>query len=230
MNGKVLFIFFLLLSCTSAMANMPGGSFFAPEFFKDLSANSLPQLSIEYDLDMSKYEMVTRQFGPTVIDMTQLPFSSPMLDSGQKAWSSWWFQKLKHEYDGDPKISILAKYDRVFGLTGSSKSAFANELHREKNAYSPWEGLCDAWALASLFYPEPTHPITIRGVTFSVAELKGLILKTFEAVPDSDLSLYGEKFLGTSDAWIFFPISFIGLSKSLLEEINKLLLWIVTQA
>jgi hypothetical protein len=211
MSSKVLFIFFLLFSCASAMANGSGGRVLAPDFFWHISADSLPSLSAEYDLDMSKYEMVTRQFGPTVIDLTQLPFSSAMLDSGQKAWSSWWFQKLKHEYDDDPKTSILAKYDRVFGLTGTGKSAFTNEREREKSAYSPWEGLCDAWALASLFYPEPVKPKTIHGVTFSVAELKGLILKTFEAVPDSDFSLYGEKFLGTSDAWMFpdiFPDQF----------------------
>lgn len=180
-------------------------------FTRDLGAESLQSLGIKYEIDIERYQMVTRQFGPTVIDLSKLPYSSPMFDSGKRAWSSWWYQKERREFAGDEDDSILAKYDRVFGLSTSASSAFKEENRLEKEHYSAWEGLCDAWALASLFYPEPKRPLTVGGETFSINELKGLIVKTFEAVPDGDLALFGEKFLGNADSWMFpdvFPDQF----------------------
>ena len=186
-------------------------NFFSPDFYQELTRNSSRNLEVQYDIDLTRFEKVTREFGATVIDLTKLPYASPVLDSGVRAWSSWWFQKSKREFDGDSKSSILVKYDRALGLTGSPASAFTEERAHEKAQFAPWEGLCDAWTLASLFYPEPKRPAVVNGVSFSVSELKGLVLKSFEAVPDSDLNLYGEKFLGNSDAWMFpdlFPEQF----------------------
>jgi hypothetical protein len=63
--------------------------------------------------------------------------------------------------------------------------------------------------------PEPKRPVTIQmgkdRITFSVADLKALLLKTYEAVDDADLKYYGQKFTGGPDGWIYpdiFPNEF----------------------
>jgi len=173
------------------------------EFYRELSAESLSSLSLKYDIDLTRYQTITRQLGPTVIDMTKLPYLSPMLDSGKRPWSAWWFQKAQKEFTGGGTNAILAKYDRVFGLTGKPESAWAEEKRKEHESYATWEGLCDAWAMASLFYPEPKRPISVAGVSFTVNDLKGLVIKSFENTPDTDFTLHGEKFLGNADAWMF---------------------------
>lgn len=183
----------------------------AHDFYRQLSGETLGTLDLRYDLDLARFQMVTKQFGPTVIDMSQLPVASAMLDSGKRPWSSWWFQKSRREFTGGGVDSILARYDRVFDLSGAPSSAWSAEMEQEKTRYSPWEGLCDAWAMASLLYPEPKRPIRVMSENFSINDIKGLIIKSFEAVPDGDFTLFGEKFLGTADAWIYpdvFPDQF----------------------
>lgn len=180
-------------------------------FRLDLSAISQISNFFIPDFDQAQYQPVSNQYGSTVIAMNQLPLQSGLLDSGRRAWSSWWFQKSQKEFTGHPQNSILAKYDRALGLTGTSGSAFSLEFSREKNQYAAWEGLCDAWAMASLFYSEPKRGVSYQGVQFSVSDLKGLILKTFEATPESDFYIYGERFQGNQDGWVFpdlFPDQF----------------------
>jgi hypothetical protein len=41
---------------------------------------------------------------------------------------------------------------------------------------SAWAGHCNGFAAAALLEPEPTQPVTILGITFSVADLKALLV------------------------------------------------------
>jgi hypothetical protein len=194
--------------------NQPGGRtapIISQDFFVGISSLSGEEVGFAYEIDLTKYQKVVREFGPTVIDVTTLPYSSPVLDSGKRPWSSWWFQKIRHDFTGDPGSSILAKFDRAYRIEATENSTYAAEKKLERRQFSAWEGLCDAWALSSLFYPEPRRAVTVGGVNFTVGDLKGLILKSYEAVPDSDLTTYGEKFLGNADSWMFpdlFPEQF----------------------
>ncbi|KAJ3091684.1 hypothetical protein HK102_013817 [Quaeritorhiza haematococci] len=43
-----------------------------------------------------------------------------------------------------------------------------------------WFGLCHAWAPASILEPEPKCPVTFRGVTFTVNDLKALIVQLYD--------------------------------------------------
>ena len=175
-------------------------------------------------LDDPALTKVTREFGPTIIPMDHLPIKSEMAVGDPKPWSSWWFPKkenrLFHDIDST-HLSVLSKYDlyRRAIYQNAGKPAPPSAALFEKMAYNPhslaWEGLCDAWAIAAISLPEPTQPITIwidsKSITFSVGELKALLLKTFEAVNDSDLNIYGQKFTGDSRGWIFpdiFPDQF----------------------
>src|SRR5207237_1280794 len=52
-----------------------------------------------------------------------------------------------------------------------------------------WAGHCNGWAAAALLEPEPTAPVQVGDVTFSVSDLKGLLSDYHFA--DTALWLYG---------------------------------------
>ena len=168
---------------------------------------------------------VTREFGPSVIPNQKLPFKSALAASQDKPWSSWWFPKREDTLFSDARgrrTAALTKYDFIRlkyfeqterGQPPNSAAEFERKNHNP-NAIT-WEGLCDAWSLASISQPEPKHPVTVTvggdSVTFSVGELKALLLKTYEAVDDAGLKYYGQKFTGDYNGWIYpdvFPDQF----------------------
>jgi hypothetical protein len=158
---------------------------------------------------------VTREFGQSVISMRNLPYRSEVGSAYHKPWSSWWFPK-KDEVLFKGSSSALSKYDQFrklrYRLKGKPTPRSAAEF--ESNAHNPhslaWEGLCDAWSMAAILKPEPKRPVTMRigrdAITFSVADLKALLLKTYENVDDADLKYYGQKFTGDARGWIFADI------------------------
>jgi hypothetical protein len=175
---------------------------------------------------------VTTRFGPAVIDLKSLPYSSPVRDSGVRAWSSWWFPKRDRDFT-TPKgedFSILYKFDLVYENISNTFSAWKWESEHEAASPANWEGLCDGWALASILYPEPQKPqkFTVRDskgkqreITFSVFDLKGLVIKTFEAVPEDQFDFYGERFRATADAYMhpdLYPEEFHRLVEVYLGE------------
>jgi hypothetical protein len=50
-----------------------------------------------------------------------------------------------------------------------------------KDAVETWWGLCHAWAPAAVNEPEPTYPVTVNGVTFYQADIKGLIQTVYDS-------------------------------------------------
>ena len=166
---------------------------------------------------------VTRTFGNTKIRMSDLPITSIAAEAKSKPWSSWWFPMSERElFEAQDHRSPLEKYDLY------RKSKFRREgsaADEERNKFSPrsvsWAGLCSEWALASTLFLEPKNQV-LKGlrsglfvrntsVEFSPYDLKALLIKTFEGVPDSDLDYYGQKFTGDQDGWIhpdLFPEQF----------------------
>lgn len=158
----------------------------------------------------------TREFGPTVIPMGKLPFETELVTAKKKPWSSHWFPRAdKDIFDDGRGESPMEKYDLVRAtLSSVSSDATAFERSRHKPDAPKWEGLCDAWAIASLIFPEPTKPRTLRldggyhnfdnkRVTFSVSDQKALLLKSVEAISPDSLKVYGQKFLGDFEGWIY---------------------------
>ncbi len=163
---------------------------------------------------------VTREFGNSIIKAKNLPFKSEVATAAHKPWSSWWYPKKDNDlFVGED--STFAKYDilraKYHQAVGRPQAGSARTY--EQNLYNPralaWEGLCDAWALAAVVKPEPKKPVALKigstKMSFSVADLKALLLKTFEAVDDSNLKYYGQKFTGAANGWIYpdvFPEQF----------------------
>ncbi len=162
------------------------------------------------ELDDPQLSAATREFGPTVIPLASLPLDTGTFEADAKPWSSWWYPKVdKDLFDDGMGTSTLQKYDYVrAALTG--KPSHAADV--EKSQWSPerprWEGLCDAWAIAATIFPEPRAARTIKlpngaTVSFSIGDLKALILKSLDDVPSGNLKQYGQKFTGNADGWIF---------------------------
>lgn len=152
---------------------------------------------------------VTRDFGFTSIPLGKLPIRSGMGDSGARPWSSYWFPAAEKELfqsEKGPGESPLEKYDLVRSRV-KGVSSKATKIERDLDArstFSIWDGLCDAWAIASLLVPEPQAPVTARvlggkSATFSVADQKALLLKSFEGLPTKNLEVYGQRFTGDSN-------------------------------
>ena len=103
-------------------------------------------------------------------------------------WSGYWYPLSRID-----ARSALEKYDY---LTGND--ALNSEIARVRNEgrpLLPWEGRCDAWAIASILTAEPRSPkeIRFRGrkATLTVAEQKALKILSHESIDPSDRSIFG---------------------------------------
>ncbi len=164
---------------------------------------------------------VTREFGPTVIPLNKLPLKSHVAISSHKPWSSWWYPKREDFLFAKEENSTLGKYDSIRNLmykranrsTPGSAREFEQKSYNRNSAM--WEGLCDAWAIASIVKPEPKRPVkfsaNFSNLTFDIVDLKALLLKTFDAADESNLRYYGQRFTGSANSWIYpdiFPEQF----------------------
>ncbi len=166
---------------------------------------------------------VTREYGKTVINTKkkQISIKSPTAEASIKPWSSWWYPRKESALFSPRETSPLGKFDKVrrWIYQGNNKDYPGDSSESENKFYDPhalaWEGLCDAWSLAAVSVPEPAvaKAINIEDaiVKFSPSDLKALVLKTFEAVDDSQLKYFGQKFTGDHQGWIYpdlFPDQF----------------------
>lgn len=103
---------------------------------------------------------------------------SASAEAQSPAWSGWWWPASTAV--GPTLFALdgpLDTYDRyVAALTGTSPDTRAWERQELNFPGSAWAGHCNGFAAAALLEPEPTQPVTALGVTFSVADLKGLLV------------------------------------------------------
>lgn len=96
-------------------------------------------------------------------------------------WAGYWYPfrdtALYRSTSGD-QVPPLVKLDSVLTKAGKlapGASIAAAEEKRFNGAVTDgWEGLCDAWSMASVMMPEPKGPLTVKKVEFSVSDLKAL--------------------------------------------------------
>jgi len=144
-----------------------------------------------------KYQQVTKEFGPLSVQEGEFSSKSKIIP-----WSSWWFpskDKFLFENSDSTKLAPLQKYDLYVERTYGEDPGAA--FYEETEIYDPsevnWAGLCHAWAVASVLHPEPQHNIRKKNITFSIADQKALLLKSYEEV--SDLKYYGDRYDGGFD-------------------------------
>jgi len=93
-------------------------------------------------------------------------------------WSGWWWPA--NNQAGGPRLfdlsGPLAKYDRLTQSLGQPDPRTMEWEEAELLfAGLRWAGHCNGWAAAALLEPEPTETRVINGITFSVADQKGLL-------------------------------------------------------
>jgi len=99
-------------------------------------------------------------------------------------WSGWWWP-YNNEYDEGPTLYMeagpLNKYDLITGLHESVSSMLSETAEA---CHGRWHGPNqnvdntgngDAWAVASLQYPEPTSVTDFMGINLRVSDKKGLL-------------------------------------------------------
>jgi hypothetical protein len=164
---------------------------------------------------------ITRDFGRSKIQPPATLVRSPIAEAGVKPWSSWWYPKFEDTLFSTPGgISPLEKLDVYRDAHFKSRrpegtGAAAFEARKHDPRALAWEGMCNAWSLASILAPEPkiarSFQIGKREITFSVGDQKALLLKTFEGLSDREVQVYGQKFTGNHEGWVhpdIFPDQF----------------------
>jgi hypothetical protein len=143
------------------------------------------------------FDSVTRVFGATKV--SEGDFSSP--DTQIVPWTGYWFPKRQKElFVPDPAsgaLSPLQRYDqwvqKVKGIQSHAADLEAKNFDPQAEA---WEGLCNAWAEASIREPDPMRDATVDGVDFRAEDLKALLIKTYDGKPQG-FTQYGQRFEGT---------------------------------
>jgi hypothetical protein len=107
-------------------------------------------------------------------------------------WSGWWWPTW--EGLGPTLAGVngpLDKYDRYVGFALGEPTR-AREWERQANYFpgNRWAGHCNGFAAAALLEEEPTEPRTVSGVSFTVADLKGLL--SYYHFADAAAWSYGE--------------------------------------
>jgi hypothetical protein len=105
----------------------------------------------------------------------------PLAFSGEAArrpWSGWWWPANDLVYGPrlfDPD-GPLARFDRFVETLGRpDPDTMEWERAEIRFVGVGWAGHCNGWAAASLLEPEPTEQRELNGVTFTVADQKGLL-------------------------------------------------------
>lgn len=147
--------------------------------------------------------------------------------SETRPWSSYWFPK-KDSVLFSPRggeRSPLEKYDQYVQRVRGKRSGAALF---EESVFDPatadsWDGLCDAWAVASILEPEPTREAIFSGIRWSVLDLKALAVKSYERLPDSAKSYFGQgyRFEGRDEYQDLYPDQFHRLVQALLVESGR---------
>lgn len=133
-----------------------------------------------------------------IIPADAIAASAPPVLDGQAAtlpWSGWWWPASLQPYT-PPYLfqanGALAKYD-AYVKAGGAPSPDTQGWERQHIVFNDpslfWAGHCNGWAVSALLEPQPTAPVTARGITFSVADQKGLLADYHFA--DSPLWKYG---------------------------------------
>jgi hypothetical protein len=119
--------------------------------------------------------------GTRVVAAAQSAEDQPTLASAELAdlpWSGWWWPASASI---GPTLfapnSPLDKYDRyVATVTGENPGTREWERKELNFPGSAWAGHCNGFAAAALLEPEPSEPVTVLDITFTVADLKGLLV------------------------------------------------------
>ena len=182
-SGVLSLVLFAITACNSELPQAP-----EPQAGDHGVVDSIPGPQRP-----SEFRSATDFYGPLYV--TEGEFEA---ESKIKPWSSWWFPTketvLFQSQSG--RLSPLEKYDLFAQRVRNGVASAAN--YEREYLYDPdastWEGLCNAWAAASLYEPEPTASRIMKGIEFSVGDQKAVLIKSYEEV--EGLHPFGQRYQG----------------------------------
>ncbi len=135
---------------------------------------------------------VTQLYGPLVVRPGSYRYEVTATLERSVPWNTWFFP-LKDKYFFDsPVSSPLEKYDQYVskyasvGLLDPASRAREWEANRYQTSgfggVADWMGYCHATAAAGILGIEPLKPLKVGNITFSIGDLKALMIRTYENI------------------------------------------------
>lgn len=162
-----------------------------------------PFAFVDHPLLLREVRKVYTDFGHLYISETPLNAQGrvvmEMVQAEKRPWSSYWYPfRDKALYTGSD--SVLKKFDRLVDKI-ESKHGYSSVALSEQKSYGSyhadgWEGLCDAWAIASIVVNEPMKAKTIYGIRFGISDQKALALFAHSKYPYQQ---YGTTYRGDAE-------------------------------
>lgn len=166
--------------------------------FKDQILTGPNFTSVYHPLVLQEVNKVFKDFGPLYINESTFHNNKPkpeVVESERRPWSGYWYSFRDFQLYTQQN-SPLGKFDQVLRNMGIQSNILDQEIMRYSGFNADgWEGLCDAWSLASVSTKEPLSGKIVAGVYFSPADLKAL--QTFSHLKYASTS-YGLHYRGNS--------------------------------
>ena len=101
-------------------------------------------------------------------------------ESVRRPWSGWWWPSLDasdgpHLFDASGPLAKYDAYVRSLGQPDPHTRQWELEHFQFTDPTLDWAGKCNGSAVSALVEPEPTKPHTLNGITFTIADQKGLL-------------------------------------------------------
>jgi hypothetical protein len=114
-------------------------------------------------------------------------------EANRQPWSGWWWPSLgsaggPHLFDAGGPLARYDAYVRSLGQPDPHTREWELDHFQFSDPELDWAGKCNGGAVAALVEPEPTAPKTVNGITFTVADQKGLLADYHFADPAAFLT------------------------------------------
>ncbi len=119
-------------------------------------------------------KLVTHVMGLLKVQTGKFIYESP---KASRPWAGWWIP-LKDNNLFTGSNSPLRKYDLLSAIVTGGNSGKVSEKFKMKSEaleILPWEGLCDAWSLASVYEKEPKDFLLVNNICLTPGDQKALL-------------------------------------------------------
>lgn len=136
--------------------------------------------------------LVTQDMGALKVQVGKFVYESP---KATRPWSGWWVPLKDSSLYNTPNAP-LRKYDAlsVFALGGNgARTSERFKSRSEATDILSWEGLCDAWSLASVYEKEPKDFLMVDNVCLTPGDQKTLLTVAYkDNAPHLKNNYYGQ--------------------------------------
>lgn len=122
--------------------------------------------------------LVTQSMGELRVQVGKSTYEIP---KDVRPWSGWWFPKKETTLYMDANAP-LKKYDQLAKAITGQPSSVSDKFKAkgESTETLSWEGLCDAWSLASVYENEPKSYVVVDNVCLTPGDQKALLTLAYK--------------------------------------------------